>query len=68
MIHIPNRVILRNNTDKTPYTLWKGRRVNVNHFRVFGRKCYNKRDDGRMGKCESRVDKGVLGGYSSTRK
>jgi hypothetical protein len=24
-IYIQNRVILRNNTDKTPYKLWKGR-------------------------------------------
>jgi hypothetical protein len=40
----------------------------VKHFRVFGRKCYIKREDGRMGKFDSRVDKGVLAGYSSTRK
>jgi hypothetical protein len=40
----------------------------VKHFRVFGRKCYIKREDGRMGKFDSRVDKGILVGYSSTRK
>ena len=34
----------------------------------FGSKCYIKREDGRMGKFESHVDKGVLVGYSSTRK
>jgi transposase InsO family protein len=56
-IHIQNRVMLRNNTDKTPYELWKGRLANVKHFRVFGRKCYIKREDGRMGKFDSRVDK-----------
>ena len=28
-VHIQNRVILRNNTDKTPYELWKGRPTNV---------------------------------------
>jgi hypothetical protein len=67
-IHIQNRVILRNNNDKTPYELWKGRPTNVKHFRVFGRKCYIKREYGIMGKFESRVDKGVLAGYSSTRK
>jgi hypothetical protein len=32
------------------------------------KKCYIKREDGRMGKFDSRVDKGVLVGYSSTRK
>jgi hypothetical protein len=60
--------MLRNNTDKTPYELWKIRPTNVKHFRVFGRKCYIKREYGRMGKFDSRVDKGVLLGYSSTRK
>jgi hypothetical protein len=67
-VHIQNRVILRNNTDKTPYELWKGRPTNVKHFRVFGSKCYIKREDGRMGKFDSHVDKGILVGYSSTRK
>jgi hypothetical protein len=67
-VHIQNRVILRNNTDITPYELWKGRPANVKHFRVFGSKCYIKREDGRMGKFDSRVDKGILVGYSSTGK
>jgi hypothetical protein len=68
IVHIQNKVMLRKNTDKTPYELWKGRLTNVKHFRVFGRKYYIKREDGRMRKFESRVDKGVLVGYSSTRK
>jgi transposase InsO family protein len=36
--HIQNRVMLINNTDKTPYEIWKGRLANVKHFRVFGSK------------------------------
>jgi hypothetical protein len=67
-VHIQNRVMLRNNTNKTLYELWKGRPTNVKHFRVFGSKCYIKREDGRIGKFDSRVDKGVIVGYSSTRK
>jgi hypothetical protein len=67
-VHIQNRVMLRNNTNKNPYDLWKGRPANVKHFRVFGSKCYIKREDGRLGKFDSRVDKGILVGYSSTRK
>jgi hypothetical protein len=67
-VHIQNRVILRNNIDQTPYEIWKGRPTNVKHFRVFGRKCYIKREDIKMGKYESCVDKGVIVGYSSTRK
>jgi hypothetical protein len=60
--------MLRNNTKKPPYELWIGIPTNVKHFKVFGSKCYIKREDGRMGKFDSRVDKGVLVGYSSTRK
>jgi hypothetical protein len=67
-IHIQNRVILRNNTNKTPYELRKGRPTNVKHFIVFRSKCYIKREDGRIEKFESHVEKGVLVGYSSTRK
>jgi hypothetical protein len=55
--HIQNRVMLINNTDKTPYELWKGGPTNVKHFRVFGNKCYIKRENGRMRKFDSRVDK-----------
>ena len=68
IVHIQNRVILRNNTNKTPYELWKGIPTNVKHFIVFGRKCYIKREDGKMGKFDSHVDKGILVGYSSIRK
>jgi hypothetical protein len=67
-LHIQNRVILRKNIEKNSYELWKGRPTNVKHFRVFGSKCYIKREDSIMGKFDSCVDKGVLVGYSSTRK
>jgi hypothetical protein len=67
-VHIQNRVMLRNNTDKTPYEIWKGKPEYVKHFKVFGSKCYIKREYYRMGKFDSHVDKVVLVGYSSTRK
>jgi transposase InsO family protein len=56
-VHIQNRVMLKTNTNKTPYDLWKGRPANVKHFKVFGSKCYIKREDGRMRKFDSHVDK-----------
>ena len=59
-IHIQNRVMLINNNDKTPYELSKGRPKNVKHFKVFGSKCYIKREDGITGKFESRVEKKYL--------
>jgi hypothetical protein len=56
IVHIQNRVMLKNNTDKTPYEIWKGRPTNVKHSRAFGSKCYIKREDGKMEKFESCVD------------
>jgi hypothetical protein len=35
---------------------------------VFGRKCYIKREDNKIGKFDSRVDKGILVGYSRKSK
>ncbi len=65
--HILNRALLINNSDKTPYELWKERLANINYFRVFRSKCYIKRED-KVGKFDSRVDEGILLGYSSKSK
>jgi hypothetical protein len=67
-LHIHNKGILRNNSDKNPYKLWKGRPTNVKHFRVFGIKFYIKREDDMIEKFDSQVDKGILVGYSRKRK
>jgi transposase InsO family protein len=56
-IHIQNILMLRKNTEKNPYKIWKGRPTNLKHFRVFGSKCYIKREDGSMGKFDSHVEK-----------
>jgi transposase InsO family protein len=57
IVHLQNRVMLRNNTNKTPYEPWKGRPTNVKYFKFFGRKYFIKREYGRMGKFDSGVDK-----------
>jgi len=67
-VHIQNRGILISKNDNTPYELWKGRLVNVKNFRVFGRKCYIKGEDDMIKKFDSRVNKGILVGYSTKRK
>jgi hypothetical protein len=67
-VHILNISFLRNNKDKTPYQLWKGRPANIKHFRIFGSKCYIKRIDKNLGKLDSRTDEGILVGYSCSRK
>ena len=41
---------------------------NHNFFRVFGRKCYIKRNEDDLGKFDSRTDEGIFFGYSSTKK
>ena len=63
-VHILNKWLIRSNSDKTPYELWKGRSANVKHFSVFGSKCYIKREDKKIGKFDSHVDKGIFVGYS----
>jgi hypothetical protein len=40
----------------------------VKHFKLFRSKCYIKREDDRIGKFDSRVDKDILIGYSSKMK
>ena len=63
-----NRGLLRNDNDKTPYELWTRRSTNVKHFRIFGSRCYIKRDDEKIGKFDSQVGEGIFVGYSSKRK
>ena len=68
IVHILNRGLLRNKSDQTPYGLWKGRPADVKHFRIFGSKCYIKREDNKGGKFDSQVDGGIFIGYSWKRK
>jgi hypothetical protein len=47
-IHIQNRGMLRNNSDKNRCKIWKGRPTIVKNFRFFGSKCYIKREDDKI--------------------
>jgi hypothetical protein len=67
-VYILNRGKIRVNNNKTPYELWKGRPTIVKYFKVFGSKCYIKRDDEDLGKFDSRADEGIFLGYSSRSK
>jgi hypothetical protein len=68
VVNILNKVHIRVNNDKTPYELWHGRPTSIKHFKVFGSKCYIKRNEDNLGKFDSRVDEGILLGYSSRSK
>ena len=58
-VHILNKAHLRPNSDKTPHELWFGRPAAINHFKVFGSKCYIKNNDEHLGKYDDRADEGV---------
>ena len=68
IVYIRTRGQLRVNNDKTHYQLWYGRPSSVKYFRVFGNKCYIKRNEDDLGKFDSRTDEGIFLGYSSTKK
>jgi hypothetical protein len=65
VVHILNKVHLRLNSDKNPYELWFGRPSSINHFKVFGSKCYIKNNDDHLGKFDIRVDEGIFLGYAT---
>jgi len=61
-----NRILIRPILKKTPYELFKGRKPNISHFRVFGCKCFilnNGKDN--LGKFDSKANGGIFLGYSS---
>ena len=62
--HTVNRVYFKLGTKKTPYELWKGRKLNVKYFRIFGSTCFILKDRENVGKFDSRSDEGIFLGYS----
>ena len=58
-----NKVHIRKGMDKTPYELWFGYSPSVKYFRIFGSRCYIKRDDD-SGMFDPRRDEGMFLGYS----
>ena len=63
-----NKVYFRPGTKKTPYESWKGRKLNVKYFRIFGSTYFILKDKENVGKFDSRNDEGIFLGYSSTSK
>ena len=45
--HMVNRVYFRPGTKMTPYELWKGKKPNMEYFKIFGSTCFVLKD-GRM--------------------
>ena len=61
-IYTLNIVQLKKVIDKTPYELCFGYSPLVKYFRIFGSKCYIKRNDD-IGKFDPRSDEGIFLGY-----
>ena len=51
-VYTMNRMEVKKDTNKTHYKLWFGYSPTVKYFRIFGSKCYIKRDDD-IGKFDS---------------
>ena len=59
-----NRAMINKAHDKTPFEIYKGKRPNISHFRIFGCKCFvlnNGKDQLRAFQAKS--DEGVFLGY-----
>ena len=63
--YVLNRVLIKRILKKTPYEIFKGRKPNISHLKVFGCKCFilnNGKDN--LGKFDSNADEGIFLGYS----
>jgi len=60
-----NRVLIRPILKKNPYELYKGRKSNISHLRVFGSKCFILNDSkDSLGKFDAKANEAIFLGYS----
>ena len=67
--YVLNRMLIRPILKVTPYELFKGRKPNVAHLKIFGCKCFvlNKGKE-NLGKFDPKADEAIFLGYSLTTK
>ncbi|KAL6317021.1 hypothetical protein AAG906_026764 [Vitis piasezkii] len=65
--HILNRIPLKKN-EISPYELWKGRKLNIGYFKVWGCLAYCKKTDPNKTKLGPRAIKCAFVGYASNSK
>lgn len=68
IVYTLNRVKLRVNSRMNPYELWYDKKPSVKYFKVFGSKCFIRRDEDGLGIFESKCDEGIFLGYSTHNK
>lgn len=59
-----NRVYFRPGMKKTSYEIWKGKRLNIQYFDIFGARCFILNDREPRWKFEPKSDEGIFLGYS----
>jgi len=63
--YVLNRVLIQPILKKTLYELFKGRKPNISHLKVFGCKCFILNNGkNNLGKFDPKADKGIFLGYS----
>ncbi|GLJ49751.1 hypothetical protein SUGI_1056020 [Cryptomeria japonica] len=67
LVYTFNKVHIKGETSKTPHELWFGNTPTLKYFRIFGSKCYIRRDE-YIDKFDPRSDEGIFLGYSSKSK
>ncbi|GJS16395.1 retrovirus-related pol polyprotein from transposon TNT 1-94 [Tanacetum coccineum] len=63
-----NRSLVHTLHGKTYYELLKGKKPNLQYFRVFGSLCYPTNDYDDVGKLKAKADIGIFVGYAPTKK
>ena len=58
--HTLNRVYFKPDSKKTPYELWRGKKLVVKYFRIFDSDCYILRDREYLEKFDAMSDKGYF--------
>ncbi|GJR33388.1 retrovirus-related pol polyprotein from transposon TNT 1-94 [Tanacetum coccineum] len=66
--YILNRILIRPFLGKTPYELFKGKNPSLEHFKVFGSKCFILNTKDYLTKFDPKSTEGVFLGYSPNSK
>ncbi|GJZ27136.1 retrovirus-related pol polyprotein from transposon TNT 1-94 [Tanacetum coccineum] len=66
--YILNRILIRPFLGKTPYELFKGRKPNLEYFKVFGSKCFILNTKDYLTKFDPKATECIFLGYSSNSK
>ena len=66
--YVLNSVLLRLIHKKTPYELWKNKKLNISYFKVFGCKCFILNTKDNLRNFDAKSDVGIFLGYSTSSK